>query len=191
MRVKINKRHQKLLLLQRIDLISEKQRTIRKKFGRYLFTNFFVNFFISQKEIENKINDEFLKEFNSIKNYLPKNSKNILDIGCGLGVINIYLNDYYSKKPYSFIVGHFGEIGAKELFSLQKNIEKWQGPIRSSLGFHLINVFNRAPMRQMNLDDIFSEVKRDYFDQLRKKNTKTIISNKIIEYEIVDKTENN
>ena len=46
-------------------------------------------------------------------------------------------------------------------------------------------------MRQMNLDDIFSEVKRDYFDQLRKKNTKTIISNKIIEYEIVDKTENN
>ena len=33
MRVKINKRHQKLLLLQRIDLISEKQRTIRKKFG--------------------------------------------------------------------------------------------------------------------------------------------------------------
>ena len=62
MRVKINKRHQKLLLLQRIDLISEKQRTIRKKFGRFLFTNFFVNFFNSQKEIENKINDEFLKE---------------------------------------------------------------------------------------------------------------------------------
>ena len=54
MRVKINKRHQKLLLLQRIDLISEKQRTFRKKFGRYLFTNFFVNFFISQKEIENR-----------------------------------------------------------------------------------------------------------------------------------------
>tara|TARA_Y100001935_G_scaffold243494_1_gene234965 strand:+ start:1966 stop:2814 length:849 start_codon:yes stop_codon:yes gene_type:complete len=106
------------------------------------------------------------------------------------GIVFPYQKNY-SKKPYSFIVGHFGEIGAKELFSLQKNIEKWQGPIRSSLGFHLINVFNRAPMRQMNLDDIFSEVKRDYFDQLRKKNTKTIISNKIIEYEIVDKTENN
>jgi len=48
MRVKINKRHQKLLLLQRINLISEKQRIIRKKFGRFLFTNLFVNFFNPQ-----------------------------------------------------------------------------------------------------------------------------------------------
>ena len=54
MRVKIKKKHQKLLLLQRIDLISEKQRFIRKKLGRFLFTNLFVNFFIPQKEIEKK-----------------------------------------------------------------------------------------------------------------------------------------
>ena len=46
-------------------------------------------------------------------------------------------------------------------------------------------------MKQMVLDDILSEVKRDYYDQLRKKDTQTIISNKILEYEIIDETKVN
>ena len=74
------------------------------------------------------------------------------------------------------------------LFTLEKNIEDWQGLIRSSIGFHLVNVFNKTPQKQMVLDDILSEVKRDYYDQLRKKDTKTIIANKILEYQIIDNT---
>ena len=77
------------------------------------------------------------------------------------------------------------------LFALQKNFKDWQGPIKSSLGFHLVNVFNKTPMKQMTLDNILSEVKRDYYDQLRKKDTETIISNKILEYQIIDNTEIN
>ena len=46
-------------------------------------------------------------------------------------------------------------------------------------------------MKQMTLDNILSEVKRDYYDQLRKKDTETIISNKILEYQIIDNTEIN
>ena len=61
------------------------------------------------------------------------------------------------------------------LFTLEKNIEDWQGPIRSSIGFHLVNVFNKTPQKQMVLDDILSEVKRDYYDQLRKKDTKILL----------------
>ena len=63
--------------------------------------------------------------------------------------------------------------------------------LKSSLGFHLVNVFNKTPMKQMTLDNILSEVKRDYYDQLRKKDTETIISNKILEYQIIDNTEIN
>ena len=43
----------------------------------------------------------------------------------------------------------------------------------------------------MVLDDILPEVKRDYYDQLRKKDTKTIIANKILEYQIIDITKAN
>ena len=116
-----------------------------------------------------------------------KKLKNLINTG---GIVFPYQKNY-SKKPFSFVVGHFGEIGAQNIFSLQKDIKNWQGPIRSSLGYHLINVFNKTSMKQMALDDIFSEVKRDYYNQLRKKDTKTIISNKILEYEIIDDTKAN
>ena len=113
--------------------------------------------------------------------------KRLINIG---GIVFPYQKNY-SKKPFSFVVGHFGEIGATNLFSLQKDIKNWQGPIRSSLGYHLVNVFNRTPMKQMVLEDILSAVKRDYYDQLRKKDTKVIISNKILEYQIIDETKVN
>jgi len=113
--------------------------------------------------------------------------KRLINIG---GIVFPYQKNY-SKKPFSFVVGHFGEIGATNLFSLQKDIKNWQGPIRSSLGYHLVNVFNRTPMKQMVLEDILSAVKRDYYDQLRKKDSKNIISNKILEYEIIDETKVN
>ena len=113
--------------------------------------------------------------------------KNLINTG---GIVFPYQKNY-SKKPYSFIVGHFGEIGAMNLFTLENNVEDWQGPIRSSIGFHLVNVFNKTPQKQMVLDDILSEVKRDYYDQLRKKDTQTIIANKILEYQIIDNTKGN
>ena len=116
-----------------------------------------------------------------------KKLKNLINTG---GIVFPYQKNY-SKKPFSFVVGHFGEIGAQNIFSLQKDIKNWQGPIRSSLGYHLINVFNKTSMKQMALDDILSEVKRDYYDQLRKKDTKVIISNKILEYQIIDETKVN
>ena len=153
MRVKINKNHQKLLLLQRIDLISDKQRIIRKKFGRFLFTNFFVNFFISQKEIENKINDEFLKEFNSIKNYLPKNSKNILDIGCGLGVINIYLNDYYSKKSYFTLIDK-NYVDKKVSYGFNNNSESYN-KLEITKDFLILNGFKTKQLKLINADENF------------------------------------
>ena len=123
-----------------------------------------------------------------IKNESNENElKNLVNTG---GIVFPYQKNY-SKKPYSFIVGHFGETGAINLFALQKNIKEWQGPIKSSLGFHLVNVFNKKPMKQMSLEDILSEVKRDYYDQLRKKDTETIVSNKILEYQIIDNTRTN
>jgi len=131
----------------------------------------------------------------SAKSYLIKlsvepDSEKLKDLINTGGIVFPYQKNY-SKKPFSFVVGHFGEIGATNIFSLQKDIKNWQGPIRSSLGYHLVNVFNRTPMKQMALEDILSEVKRDYYDQLRKKDTKNIISNKILEYKIIDETKVN
>ena len=131
----------------------------------------------------------------SAKSYLIKlseelDSKKLKDLVNTGGIVFPYQKNY-SKKPYSFIVGHFGESGARNIFSLQKNNSNWQGPIKSSLGYHLINVFNKTAMEQLALDDILSEVTRDYYEQLRKSDTQSIISNKILEYKVIDKTKVN
>ena len=79
----LNYKSKKLLLLQRNELLSKRQKFFRKKFGRFLFTNFFVNFF--QNKNINKVSEElFYKEFKIIENYLPKKIFNLMDVGCGL-----------------------------------------------------------------------------------------------------------
>ena len=101
--ISLNQISKKLLLLQRNELLSKKQNWLRKRFGRSLFTNLFVNYF-QIKDLEKRTEELFQKEIELIKNYLPIKAKNIMDIGCGLGIINIYLNKVYNNEPNFFLL---------------------------------------------------------------------------------------
>ena len=93
------KEHKKFFLLQRNNYLTNTQKKIRKIFGRYLFTNYFVNYFNSLSKINRKLNKEFSKEFNELIEFLPIKVNHILDIGSGLGVMDVYLNNFYKNKP--------------------------------------------------------------------------------------------
>ena len=101
--ISLNQISKKLLLLQRNELLSKNQYWLRKRFGRFIFTNFFVNYF-QVEDIEKRTEELFQKEIESIKNYLPKKADNIIDIGCGLGIINIFLNKIYNNQPNFFLL---------------------------------------------------------------------------------------
>ena len=101
--IKLNTKSKKLLLLQRNELLSNKQIWLRKKFGRLLFTNFFINYF-QIKNIEGITENLFQKEIETFKEFLPVKVNNVLDIGCGLGIINIYLNKLFKNKPCFFLL---------------------------------------------------------------------------------------
>jgi len=101
--ISLNQISKKLLLLQRNELLSKNQYWLRKRFGRLIFTNFFVNYF-QVEDIEKRTEELFQKEIESIKNYLPKKADNIIDIGCGLGIINIFLNKIYNNQPNFFLL---------------------------------------------------------------------------------------
>ena len=101
--IKLNSKSKKLLLLQRNELLTKTQNLIRKKFGRFLFTNFFINYF-QNKNLEKITEELFLKELDTFKNFLPNSVNTIMDIGCGLGIINIYLNKFFKKKPIFFLL---------------------------------------------------------------------------------------
>ncbi|MEC9414370.1 MAG: hypothetical protein VYC43_02225, partial [Pseudomonadota bacterium] len=59
----------------------------------------------------------------------------------------------------------------------------------SSLGFHLVKVFKRKDERLLNYNEVVSLVRKDYFDKLKKIESKNIIDKKILEYKIIDKLE--
>ena len=105
----LKNKHKKYFLLQRNEFFSDKQKKIRKIFGRYLFTNIFVSYFNPIKNLNIKLNQEFKKEFDEIINYLPQKSQNILDIGSGLGIINIFLNNFYEDAYFTLIDKNYVE----------------------------------------------------------------------------------
>ena len=101
--IELNRKSRKLILLQRNELLSKKQKNLRRRFGRFIFTNVFVNFF-QKKNLSELTEHLFQQELETFKSYLPKNINNILDIGCGLGVINIFLNRIYQNQLDFFML---------------------------------------------------------------------------------------
>lgn len=91
------------MLLQRNELLSATQKFLRKKFGRFLFTNIFINFF-QYRNIEKISSELFRNEINTINDFLPIRAKNIMDIGCGLGIIDIFLNKIYQNDVNFYLL---------------------------------------------------------------------------------------
>ena len=121
--ITLNRNSKKLLLLQRNELLSAKQKWLRKKFGRFIFTNFLINYF-QIKDIEKQTEELFRKEIDLIKKYLPSKVENIMDIGCGLGIINIYLNDIYINQPNFFLLDK-NRIDKKIKYGFSSNYESY------------------------------------------------------------------
>ena len=87
----------KILLLQRNEYQSSLSRYLRSVLGREFHTRFLVDLLnYNLSSLNNKFYNDLNAEFNDLKNFLPKNVNNILDIGCGIGAINIFLNNFYN-----------------------------------------------------------------------------------------------
>ena len=121
--ITLNSKSKKLLLLQRNNLFSSRQVWLRKKFGRFIFTNFLIYFF-QKKNLEEITENLFKEELDIIKNYLPNNPNNIMDIGCGLGIINIFLNQFYKNKPHFYLLDK-NRIDTKIKYGFNKNYESY------------------------------------------------------------------
>ncbi len=121
--INLNKKSRKLILLQRNELLSKKQKYLRKRFGRFLFTNIFVNYF-QYKNLNQQTEDLFKKEFQTFEDCLPENIDSILDIGCGLGVINIFLNQKY-KNNLSFFLLDKDKIDSSIKYGFSKDYESY------------------------------------------------------------------
>ena len=121
--IRLNFRSKKLILLQRNELLSKKQKWLRKNFGRLIFSNLFIYFF-NKKNIEKKVIETFQSEFNTFKSFLPNKAEHIMDLGCGLGVINIFLNQFYKNNSYFYLLDK-NKIDSKIKYGFNKNYESY------------------------------------------------------------------
>jgi len=98
-----------------------------RKFLKYLvpqrtrlLTEYKLSDTSSDLEILTAVNKLVETDYNMIKEYLPlisKRTKHILDIGCGLGLIDIALYKHYNMKTRLFLIDTTAEIKSDENLS--------------------------------------------------------------------------
>ncbi len=143
-----NNLEKKLLLLQRNEFLSSSQIKLRKLFGRSLFTNFFINYF-QDINLEQKVFYKIKEEFEILKKYLPRNVKNVMDIGCGIGLIDIFLNNYFTDCQKFYLLDK-NNIDSKIVYGFSDNYESYS--ITNVTKNFLIN--NNIQEHKLNLIDV-------------------------------------
>ena len=99
----LNKKEARLIILQRIELISNFLKRVRKFFGRYFFSNFISKYFLSTKNVGKVYFEDMHQEFESINSAINPHNKNLLSIGGGLGGLELVINKKFSVKSFTFI----------------------------------------------------------------------------------------
>ena len=143
-----NNLEKKLLLLQRNEFLSSNQITIRKLFGRKLFTKYLINFF-QDKNLSEKVFAKIKNEFDSIKKYLPENISNVMDIGCGIGLIDVFINKHYPHCQKFYLLDK-NSIDSKIVYGFSEDYESYN--ISNITKNFLIN--NYIDENKINLIDV-------------------------------------
>jgi hypothetical protein len=82
-----------------------------------------------------------------------------------LGDISL-LGQTFDDLSQPEVARQFGDAFAEALLDLEQG--RWLGPIPSGLGAHLVQVTDRQPARRPTLDEVRSQVLRDWQDQQRR-----------------------
>ena len=188
----IDKNMAKLIFFQRIELLNNFQKKIRKIFGRYLFTNFVVGHFLNIKKVESIYYNRMLEEFNEIKEEIEISNKSILSIGAGLGGLESILFSYFKQANFSIIERNY--ISKKIIYGWDSNNSEAYNILDLTYKFLITNGmpqnnfeiydFDKKNLPIKKFDIIISlysldyhynfNVYEDYFRKITTKNTKFI-----------------
>jgi|TARA_B110000238_G_C15939634_1_gene358384 hypothetical protein len=99
----LNQKEARLVILQRIELLSDFLKRLRKMFGRYIFSNFISKFFLSSKNVGKLYFEDMHQEFETINSAIDPFNKNLLSIGGGLGGLELVINSKFNVRSFTFI----------------------------------------------------------------------------------------
>ena len=102
-------------------------------------------------------------------------------------------NRNYVNRDDEEIASHFGLNFKQEIFSLVLSNPpgplKWQGPLKSNYGWHLVLVTKKTPMYIPEFQDVSAAVLADAQRQQQREIKQLAIEMLISKYQVVDKTE--
>ena len=115
----------KYILFQRTEfsIYAQNRMLLRAVMNRRIpIYNFSVNLeaFLFKKRTKRLFSLDMVREYNIIKNYIPKNPKNILDIGSGVAGIDIMLHKHYKDKEIDFHLLDKTEVNSKVYYGIEK-----------------------------------------------------------------------
>jgi len=189
----VSKKAARLIVLQRIELISSSLKRVRKIFGRFIFSSFITKFFLNEKLIGESYHNIMLNEFSTIEKFINKEDNLFLSIGGGLGGLELIINEKFDNRNYHFIERNFiskkvkygwGGMTNSEAYNdlnLQKNFLETNG-----LKNEQINIYDydKDDLPNIKFDLVISLLSLDYhydFDiyinylkKISKPNTKII-----------------
>ncbi len=96
------------ILLQRMDTQKFRELRYQLPYGRTLYNTFYNKFLyrlearLRRNEIKEQYLDELQNDFRTIKDHLPEDTTSVLDVGCGVGGINLFLSEHYKDQQPIF-----------------------------------------------------------------------------------------
>lgn len=72
----------------------------------------------------------------------------------------LYLNDYVERTP-EIIESHFGQDFAERLLAMSPQEGRWQGPLRSKYGFHLVRIVRKDAGHPLPFEQVRAIVAED------------------------------
>ena len=161
----------RLIVLQRIELVSPLLIKLRKLFGRYIFSNFITKYFLNSNSIAKKYHDVMLKEFSTIKGFIKNDDKSFLSIGGGIGGLELIINQNFKNNDYYFIERNYvskkvrygwGGMENDEAYN-DLNLQKTFLKI-NEMNENQINIFDydNENLPEKNFDVIISLLSLDY-----------------------------
>ena len=152
----------KILLLQRNEYQSSLSRYLRSVLGREFHTRFLVDLLnYNLPEINKKFYNDLHREFDDLKNFLPKNVNNILDIGCGIGAINIFLNNFYNGSANFHLIDK-NYVSKKVIYGYRESNAEGYNDLLLTKEFLKKNSINENSISTYDIDkDRLKEIKYD------------------------------
>ena len=95
----------------------------------------------------------------------------------------LYHRNYVAQQP-DLIAGHFGASMAKRLFALEANPGRWQGPLRSPFGMHLVRVTERRAQSIPPLRGVRDTVVQDLQEARAETEQRRILDGIIARYRV-------